>query len=76
MKKLEQCEQGRVTEYLKNLHNIYGVDIIMTVCCVCGEQMGVKIGEGSYGVSHSYCPACLMAATSARSSKPAIAQCE
>ena len=58
MKKLDHDDQNHVRAYLKNLHNIYEVDIILTVCCVCGRQMGVKSGGGEYGISESYCGPC------------------
>ena len=63
MPKLSIDNQNRVRAYLQNLHELYGVSIIITVCGTCGEWTGVKSGvqdgHSSYGVSHGYCPKCL-----------------
>jgi hypothetical protein len=33
--------------------------IIVVICCICGEFIGKKDGEGKSGISHGYCDACL-----------------
>jgi hypothetical protein len=57
-RKLDSDDQNRVKEYLRNLHTIYGVGIIITVCMSCERMLGAKDGEGEYGISHGVCPAC------------------
>ncbi len=51
-------QQHDIAEYLKSLHTIYGLDIIVSVCMVCGRYLGVKDGGGNHGVSHGICPEC------------------
>lgn len=36
----------------------HGLYIIVSACCVCGKPLGVKDGQGTYGISHGYCPEC------------------
>lgn len=40
----------------KDHHNI---SIIVTLCQQCGVYMGIKDGQGEYGVSHGLCPKCV-----------------
>ena len=51
-RKLDTEDQDRVKSYLENLARIYGVFVIVRVCCNCGTYLGVKDGEGVHGISH------------------------
>ena len=44
-----------IREYLKVMDR----SRLFSVCCSCGQYLGVKDGKGNSGVSHGYCPICL-----------------
>lgn len=52
-------EEHKVSKARKTEKNSY--TILVSLCCVCGEVLGWKLGYGLWGVSHSYCAACLAA---------------
>jgi hypothetical protein len=44
----------------------------LSVCCVCGEWLGLKRGLPVGEVSHGYCPACFAAALKEIEALPAV----
>lgn len=59
MPKLSLENQSRVRAYLQNLHNLYQISIIVSICGYCNDWTGVKDGAGVYGISHGICLKCM-----------------
>lgn len=60
MPKLDKDEQGEITIDLGLISLWSAVDIMLSICCECGEVYGVKLGyNGNYGLSHGLCALCL-----------------
>lgn len=50
--------QAKIADNLQALKNDCGIDIILSICQDCKQVLGVKLGYGTNGISHSICPEC------------------
>jgi len=63
MSQLAKYDQDALAVVLENIFHRYGVPIIVSLCCCCGEYIGVKSGMSdrtmaTSGISHGYCSHC------------------
>lgn len=56
--KLDAYAQRELHCALENLDVRYGVTVLVTVCCRCGQVLRSRDGDGVSGLSHGLCTPC------------------
>lgn len=51
----------KVSEILEYLKDQTGVSVLVRTCCQCNEIIGIKDGEGNFGIDSTYCEPCRLA---------------
>lgn len=55
---LDKTDQAELNMHFECIFNAMEIGIIATVCMECGLFIGLKDGEGCYGISHGFCLPC------------------
>ena len=55
---LDKVSQESAARLLKILATGFGIFVIGRICSRCGLVLGIKDGQGTYGLSHTYCADC------------------
>ena len=55
---LDKVSQDSAVRLLKILATGFGLYVIGRICSGCGLVIGIKDGQGTYGLSHTYCADC------------------